>query len=593
MSQEISTVGSQFRSALDRYTRACSSTRDTCLNGGQINNRLELLTKLEKESDDIALYIHKLEYARAAVQAARSSIPKVAPISALPAEILARIFHLVLPGQFCLVQRGYIGTIERIKYPICPDALAHVCSFWRRVAITSPGLWTHIDIALDHSLNPGLSARAKVYATRAGQLPLEIHISDPGSEREKERQSAIRKGKLKPGDPIFDESHVWDDLHDFKILASDSANIKILEMDLCVYTRFRETYYTMLEYFFARCKPGVLTKYVARCNSPWVLLPFIEPAETPHSSDGALLAVPIHQLDEVWLGISSVRVNGLCPYWNSKMYQGLVELYIGRGVPDISMSDLVSILRSSPKLQVFHFQTEIEDLTDAEEVTPNINPVYLEDLRELSLMVRDSEITTSHVLRWITPGQRPLRLSLADDPHGVVADFCCRANVTQLYVWCPGDLTSILNQCRRLETLVLNELDSDTHGLYSILPEDDDIDDADADGESQLSSRPISPSATRIDTLYLLWYSEIIFEEIQVVVKKYSIQRLLIYHAGRFSYQADTSRIFSKNTRNIRAKLSTIASCPIIEYHPDGYPERYTEGELDDPDGWIRESARS
>ncbi|CAE6458413.1 unnamed protein product [Rhizoctonia solani] len=589
MSQEISTVGSQFRSALDRYTRACSSTRDTCLNGGQINSRLELLTKLEKESDDIALYIHKLEYARAAVQAARSSIPKLAPISTLPAEILAHIFHLVLLGQFCLVQRGIIGTIEEIEYPICPDALAHVCSFWRRVAITSPGLWTHIDIAFDHSLNPGLSARAKVYVTRAGQLPLEIHISDPGSEREKERQSAIQDGRSTPGD-IYDESHVWDDLHDFKILASDSANIKILEMDLCVYSRFRETYYTMLEYFFARCKPGVLTKYIARCNSPKVSLPFIEPAETPHSRDGALLAVPIHQLEEVWLGISSVRVNGLCPYWNSKMYQGLVELYIDRGVPNIFISDLVSILRSSPKLQVFYLKTEIDDSTDVEEVTPN--PVYLEDLRELSLIIRDNGFTTSHVLRWITPGQRPLCLSLADNPQEIVTDFCCRANVTQFYVWYPGDLTSILNQCRKLETLVLNERYSDTHDLSSILPEGDGIDDADSDGEFRLSSRPISPSATRIDTLYLLWHSEIIFEEIQVVVKKYSIQRLLIYYAGRFSYRTDTGRNFSKNTRNIRAKLSTIDSCPIIEYHLEGYPEHYTEGESEDHDGWIRESVR-
>ncbi|CAE7195465.1 unnamed protein product [Rhizoctonia solani] len=584
MSHELSSAKEQLCSALNRYARVCSSTRDACLNGGQINSISELCTNLVKEANDITSYIQQLEGALTAVQAARNSISKISPISNLPAEILTCIFKLAASGQPCLVQRGYSGKISNIKYPLYPDSLAHVCSFWRRVATNTPNLWTHIDVALDHSLNPGLFARAKVYATRAGQLPLEIHISDPGSEREKARASAIREGKLKPGQPGYDPSHVWHDLHDFQFLASDSVNIKTLEMDLNVHNRYRETYYTMLEYFFDRCKPGVLTKYIARC-SPWVYSPFIEPAETPHSDDGALLAVPIRQLDELWLGISSIRINGLFPHWGSKIYHKLVELYIDEGVPNINESELVNILRASPKLQVFHIQVALDELVEDESITR----VHLEDLRELSLMIRDDPEAESipNILRWITTGSKPLQLSLVDTPREV-ADFCSRANVARLFIWCPGRLASLLNQCRRLETLVLNARDAGTNDLSSIL--DDDF--YDSDGEFGLASKSISPSTTRIDTLYLLWHSVITFEEVKVAVEKYSIQRLLIYY-GRLSYQTDAGSIISENTRNIRAKLSTITACPNIEYHPDGYPESWTEDEPYDADGWIRESLRS
>ncbi|KDN37357.1 hypothetical protein RSAG8_10245, partial [Rhizoctonia solani AG-8 WAC10335] len=205
-------------------------------------------------------------------------------------------------------------------------------------------------------------------------------------------------------------------------------------------------------------------------------------------------------------------------------------------------------------------------------------------------MIRDDpdETSTSHILRWITPGSKPLQLSLVD--LGEVDDFCSRANVSRIYIWCPGNLTSILKQCRRLETLVLNERYSGTHDLSCILRDDGDSDDV--DGELGLASRPVPPPVTRIDTLYLLWYSEVVFEEIQAAVEKYSIQRLLIY-CGSLSYQADVGRILSQNTRNIRAKLSTITACPTVEYHPDDYPEDYTDDESSHPDGWIRESVRS
>ncbi|KAH7339970.1 hypothetical protein B0J17DRAFT_657491 [Rhizoctonia solani] len=242
-------------------------------------------------------------------------------------------------------------------------------------------------------------------------------------------------------------------------------------------------------------------------------------------------------------------------------------------------SQLVNIMRYSPQLQVLHFNIPLDEIFEDE----NFGPVYLEDLKELSLMIRDDvqEESTSRILQRITSGSKPLRTSLVDTP-GEVDGFCSRANVTRLYVWCPGTLSSILGQSRRLETLFLNGRDSDFHDLSSTLYR--------ASCKSIASSyQPTLPCATQIDTLYLLWNSQFVFEQIQVAVEKYSIQKLLIYYRG-LSYQTDEGRVVSENTKNIGAKLSTITACPIIEYYPDDFPERYTEDESNDPDGWIRVS---
>ncbi|KEP50357.1 putative F-box-like domain protein [Rhizoctonia solani 123E] len=588
MSQGLTVAEDQLRSALDRYVRACSSTRDVCLGGVQINDRPDLLAFLDSQSNRITCHIQQLKGAQAMVHSARNSIRKVAPITALPAEVLAHIFWLVIPGQSCLVHRSYTGRISQLKYPLYPDRLAHVCSFWRRVATGTPSLWTHIDIALDHSLNPALFARAKVYATRAGQLPLEIHISDPGSQRERKRESAIRVGGLKLGDPSHNPAYNWEDLHHFKIFASELATvpIKILEIDLRIYNRVRDVYFSVLEYFFSHCKPGVLTQYIVRNDSFGTHSNyFIAPAGTPHSGASILLKVPADHLEELWRCTPVVRVGAICPYWTSKAYHGLVELHIHPSAPFISEPELFSILRSSPKLQVLHFNVDIYDLTDDED----FGPVYLEDLQDLNLMVRGgANIATYRILQRIVPGSRPLQLSLSGFLERSVKDFFSRANVTRLYTWDAPSLKFLFDQCPRLEILALNGDELDLRSLIDrvVNPVAGNFNDPDRD---KLVYKPVSAS-TRIDTLYLLWASEVALEEIRAVIEGYSVQRLFIYNA-HLSYPTEQGRTVCKNTRNIEAMLSTITGC-IIEYHPnDHLPGGNCGGDWMDPNAWVRASS--
>ncbi|CAE6429145.1 unnamed protein product [Rhizoctonia solani] len=593
MSQELAAAEDHLRPALDRYVRACSSARDACISGGWLNSSPDLLKNLQKRSDNIASHIQKLQGARAVIHAARNSISKITLLNEFPAEILAHIFQLVLPGQSCLVLRGSERKMSKIKYPLFPDALAHVCSYWRRIAITTPSLWTHIDIALDHSLNPGLFARAKVYATRAGQLPLEIHISDPGSQRES------NYGGFRGEHPEYNPSHDWDDLNDFKVLAADTVPIKSLEFDLKIHTRYRDTYYSVLEYFFARSKPGVLTRYATECvNSEWLEPPFIEPAETPYTRSGALLTVPSAHLEELWLRIPIVRINCLCPHYKSKLYHGLTELYIGKGIPEITGLQLVNILRSSPKLQVFHLNAPVEFADDDEGL---FEPVYLEDLRCLNIMIRGDDLLSGpDMLRWITPGSESLRLAYMGTPcEEEFESFFSRANVTEFYVmaWI-SPLSPALKQTLRLEILVLNVFGCGTTDLRSLLDWDDihisgNDDDNDNYGGSdepvEHTPAPAPSSTARIDTLCLLWYLEFAFEDIQKVVEMYLVQRLFIY-SGYLCYQTEEERVVCDNPRNIRAKLATITTCPIIEYFPKVPSDA---GDSIDPDDWIDTGAWS
>ena len=72
-----------------------------------------------------------------------------ASISRLPEEILALVFRQVLVQYEA---ESLVRTIDAMDKKLAPRpllAITHVCSRWRRVAIASPFLWTHINMRND------------------------------------------------------------------------------------------------------------------------------------------------------------------------------------------------------------------------------------------------------------------------------------------------------------------------------------------------------------------------------------------------------------------------------------------------------------
>ncbi|GAB1527509.1 hypothetical protein RhiTH_010684 [Rhizoctonia solani] len=565
--ERFTLIRDQFQPALDQYIQACLEAQVGLSDEVRLNNAPQHLATLNRISSDITTHIQRLQVARSTVYQNSNSISSITPINTLPSGVLEQIFRLVTSTKSCFVQRGCDGNLSEAKYPPYPDVLSHVSSFWRRVAIDTPCLWTHIDIALGYPLNRGLFSRAKVYADRAGPLPLEIHIIDKKESRESQNHSYRDRN------------------NEFEFLDSASVPIKVLELDLYMHTNdsHGEIYYSILEYLFARCIPGALTHYIVKCVGPQATQfnPFIEPVDMPHSIDSMLLAIPSAQLKRLWLPISIIRLSALCPHWESIAYHGLVELHIDQGIPKISESQLVGILRSSPKLQVFHLKNSIQLQGSVGDT--NIEWVLLEDLRDINIATwGEEDVYSVEILRRIVPGKAPLQLAYLGESNNALVDFCSRANVVCFYTrfWESKPLLPLLNQVLHLSTLVLDgALSTGTisslFGLGNIHDNQNNQDNA-----ASHNLKNILPSTTQVNTLYLLGYQTFNFEEIEAVVKLYSVQRLMIY-GGKLSYQTDDGRLVSRNLRNTRVKLSSINACPIIEYHPD------SEAIERDGDDWI------
>ncbi|ELU40921.1 Ras domain-containing protein [Rhizoctonia solani AG-1 IA] len=520
--ERFTLIRDQFQPALDQYIQACLEAQVGLSDEVRLNNAPQHLATLNRISSDITTHIQRLQVARSTVYQNSNSISSITPINTLPSGVLEQIFRLVTSTKSCFVQRGCDGNLSEAKYPPYPDVLSHVSSFWRRVAIDTPCLWTHIDIALGYPLNRGLFSRAKVYADRAGPLPLEIHIIDKKESRESQNHSYRDRN------------------NEFEFLDSASVPIKVLELDLYMHTN---------------------DSHATQFN------PFIEPVDMPHSIDSMLLAIPSAQLKRLWLPISIIRLSALCPHWESIAYHGLVELHIDQGIPKISESQLVSILRSSPKVGWRH----------------NIERVLLEDLRDINIATwGEEDVYSVEILRRIVPGKAPLQLAYLGESNNALVDFCSRANVVCFYTrfWESKPLLPLLNQVLHLSTLVLDgALSTGTisslFGLGNIHDNQNNQDNA-----ASHNLKNILPSTTQVNTLYLLGYQTFNFEEIEAVVKLYSVQRLMIY-GGKLSYQTDDGRLVSRNLRNTRVKLSSINACPIIEYHPD------SEAIERDGDDWI------
>jgi hypothetical protein len=77
---------------------------------------------------------------------------QIAPVGALPAEVLGNIFH------FC-----------SLSHPQDLGAVTAVCQFWRGVATNNPRLWTTISIQIKPQNTP-------LYLSRSKDLPLHVQI---------------------------------------------------------------------------------------------------------------------------------------------------------------------------------------------------------------------------------------------------------------------------------------------------------------------------------------------------------------------------------------------------------------------------------
>ncbi|KAF8608716.1 hypothetical protein BDV93DRAFT_206317 [Ceratobasidium sp. AG-I] len=196
------------RSAVEECTRALSYWQDTharllpaiadylnacaCLHralsqpalessGSKLASALSCIDNSLPSLDQSAL---QLQNAQKTLRHLRNRSRMLAPINALPIEILTRIFDLAKSCVF----HSY-GSQSNPSRPSI-GIISSVCSHWRKIALGASSLWNHIDLSIGKFRDANLALYAKESLNRAGNLPLYVHI-EGGSEYQENHQRPV------------------------------------------------------------------------------------------------------------------------------------------------------------------------------------------------------------------------------------------------------------------------------------------------------------------------------------------------------------------------------------------------------------------
>ncbi|KDN48324.1 hypothetical protein RSAG8_02916, partial [Rhizoctonia solani AG-8 WAC10335] len=373
-------------------------------------------------------------------------ISKAPPsINSLPAERETgiRIIPTTPRFQFVLIPHTEPCFLERDRYsdyPNYPETLLHVCSRWRQIALTSPTLWSRIDIVLSNPAGQKVLERAKIFLERAGQSSLDLRIFDQpirsrrsffsrsndefsneecdDSEFEEDGLDNSEDGSDDPddsedrsddsdGSSVSDYSNPPSKSNVLDFVPSFPARVLIRSIEVVISSARRcgSCYTPVLDRCFENRLPGTLTKLVLRVET---------------------------------------EGGGIRPPWEINAFKGLTDLRLsGSGFDSIPESQFVNILRSSPRLQILQFSIKIQAPSP---LNAPLEPIHLGDLGVLDMIENHRNgAAFETITRWIALGQKPLRLFLWC-PLGSdsVKNFFRRANVTELHVRLHGNSTESL-----------------------------------------------------------------------------------------------------------------------------------------------------
>ncbi|KAG8744103.1 hypothetical protein FRC10_010784 [Ceratobasidium sp. 414] len=422
--------------ATQRYLGACLALEASCsdLNRafGNAPSVLMTLHDMDEELSHLGSLQRKLERARTVLARSRNRSPQTVSINRLPHEILAHIFELAVLSEFwrfsTLDEHDFqVKPGDEIDLPYHPCVLSEVCTYWHRLAIDTPTLWSYIHL-IPHSWAANkFYARASLLVKRAIGVPLHICIhSSVGAD-----PSALTRltGWLVP------------------VLG------RIYSLDMSGGSPYFAYLDSVLDCLFNNGTPGSikeLTLWGPTHEQPR----FIDPAS---SSSMAVWRFNLsqQQLEAFFQPITLLRLGGVFPRWDSQAYRGLAHLQLDIG--SIAEAPLICILSDNPQLRTLSLGLEVT------EIQPRHIPqklILLCDLEILSLVFMELTQVWA-VLRLIAPGPRPLRVAFGSSRDNLSYDFAGtdearaffqRSNVTTCHLtseedcdneWFPKTLKSL------------------------------------------------------------------------------------------------------------------------------------------------------
>ncbi|KAJ7639315.1 hypothetical protein FB45DRAFT_905292 [Roridomyces roridus] len=186
---------------------------------------------LRSQVSRLALEIHALQTNLAEMQAElvrlQHQLDAVTyPVLSLPPEIVSGIFLHCLPAEA-------LGT-DGIDNTEAPLLVSHVCSQWRRIALSTPALWANLDIDVS-CRNLYAAEIAKAWLGRARSSPLSVKIQGQITELGDSAQFFETLRRHAPGIKSLEISVYVDDLArlpqdiDFSLLRD--LNIRLIHDD--------------------------------------------------------------------------------------------------------------------------------------------------------------------------------------------------------------------------------------------------------------------------------------------------------------------------------------------------------------------------
>ncbi|KAG8711585.1 hypothetical protein FRC11_002392 [Ceratobasidium sp. 423] len=503
MIHELQTASQLLHVAVKYYLDACRAIRESYLEAKIIRDvPQELLTHIHNELPRITSCNTKILRAKSALCQTRNCSSQVVPIHTLPTEVLSRIFQLVVGAQWCNIS-GYRKKHEEEEvtgsYPDQPVVISHVCSFWRRIIISSPALWSHVDFSFpDITNDPQSAPRLETSIERSGKSLVDVHID---------------------ASDYFDFPNTINEMTEFITLVGPRTNSLELEVGLHMGTISLKFCRSVLTSCFSHCVPGTLRHLSILKRGNHNYYQAIEPEDNTRTHQSLLIDVPERQLEDLWAQVKILRLQGLYPLWTSKIYHGLVELRLPM-VPggSITESQFVAILKSSPGLRILEFGLEItaQFSTDASK-----KPVPLADL-ELLITGTWPKAELSHFLKLIAPGPKPLCVSIVSPNFGSHSEdepplfddetkkFFARSNVRRIgavYINKYAELADFLDLVPHARTLGLTECDCEESGEGLRTP----------------------ATTMNVDTLYLLHGSHMEWNVLKHIIQTYHIKSIILW----------------------------------------------------------------
>ncbi|CAE6509535.1 unnamed protein product [Rhizoctonia solani] len=468
--------------------------------------------------------------------------PKLS-IDELPYEILVLVFDLVLRLKPCrAAPRRSVIHKDHMKPPSFqrdPVILSQVCSHWRRTAINTPSLWTHIDIQprLGRADFAKAAARWDVYVQRSDSSLLDIHIFDPSFSQDS-----------------YDTDHRQVDTHLHKLVETIAPRTQSLSIRC--FSKFtpkdfpRKTMAT----FMRSCVPGVLKALDMR-----VSLLLGSQTRYNFTNDPSPLGYPEDKLESLYQSIISLDLRGYYPKAGSKAYCGLVELCLQSPesyAMTIPESILVEMIKSNPRLRVLKFNLRMIDISPRE---APVTPIRMGDLQVVGLGKHTNDCV-GEILRWLCPGLKPLSLSVYNpqvEPGFIehqFQNFIAQSNITKLG----------LHGIKTFDPL---------DGLITMVP-DVKVLAIDNIGHIPTDAQVLPKPSRSLDAIYVIPPSGLYSpsrDHIEWLARYYDVQKLTVWTDD---FEFDANRVFGTETtvRDVHApspviNITTGEPNPVAEWY--------------------------